>query len=138
MNPSLTPIVLSNTSKKSTFSPAVRVGDLLFISGMTAVNDEHQIVGEDIVEQARFIYQKMDKVLRAAGLGFDSVIETHEYVTTLKDYDKTAEVRREVFNNGPYPAATGVQVAGLVRPGALIEISAIAYAGAEKGLAIAG
>ncbi|MCJ9708959.1 RidA family protein, partial [Bordetella hinzii] len=39
------------------------------------------------------------------------------------------DVRREVFGEGPYPAATGVLVSGLVRPGALIEIRAIAYLG---------
>jgi TctA family transporter len=49
--------------------------------------------------------------------------------TTLDGYAKTASVRRKVFGDGPYPAATGVQVAGLIRPGALIEIKATALIG---------
>ena len=52
-------------------------------------------------------------------------MQTTEYVTTTENYGKTAEVRREFFK-GRFPTATGVIVAGLLREGALIEISAIA------------
>ena len=77
--------------------------------------------------QARYIYmEKMLPLLRAAGLDFGDVVETVDYVTTFDGYEKTAQVRREVFGGAPFPAATGVQVAGLIRRGALIEIRAIA------------
>ena len=109
-----------------TFSPAVRAGDLLFISGTTAGDETGAIVGPgDIVAQTRYIYEKIGRILRAAGAGFEHVVETTEYVTTTEGYAKTAAVRRELFTP-PYPAATGVIVAGLLREGALIEISAIA------------
>ena len=52
-------------------------------------------------------------------------METTEYITTTENYRGTADVRRAIFRP-PYPTATGVIVAGLLRPGALIEISAIA------------
>ena len=52
-------------------------------------------------------------------------MQTTEYVTSTENYKGTAQVRREVFK-GPYPTATGVIVAGLLRPEALIEISAVA------------
>ena len=55
-----------------------------------------------------------------------NVVETTDYYTDQRDYDKTAAVRRKVFGGAPYPAATGVRVAGLIRPGALIEIKAVA------------
>ena len=67
----------------------------------------------------------MAKLLAAAGGGFEHVVATTEYVTTTDDYRRTADVRREVFRP-PYPAATGVVVAGLLREGVLIEISAVA------------
>jgi len=109
-----------------TFSPAVRVGNLLFISGTTAADQAGAIVGPgDIVAQTRFIYQKFADILKAAGAGFEHVVETTEYITTTERYAETAAVRREFFSP-PYPAATGVIVAGLLREGALIEISAIA------------
>ena len=109
-----------------TFSPAVRAGTLLFVSGTTATDETGAIVGPgDIVAQTRHIYAKIGRVLEAAGAGFEHVVETTEYVTTTEGYAGTAAVRREVFRP-PYPAATGVIVAGLLRPGALIEISAVA------------
>jgi enamine deaminase RidA (YjgF/YER057c/UK114 family) len=109
-----------------TFSPAVRAGNLLFISGMTAGDEQGQIVGPgDIVAQTRYIFEKFGRLLEAAGGGFEHIVQTTEYVTTTENYGKTAEVRREFFK-GRYPAATGVIVAGLLRDGALIEISAVA------------
>ena len=119
-------------SDKFTFSPAVRAGNLLFISGMTASDRSGRIVGEnDIVRQTEYIYEKMAAVLAAAGADFSNVVETTEYYTDQRDYDKTAAVRRTVFGGPPYPAATGVRVAGLIRPGALIEIKAVAVLGAR-------
>lgn len=117
----------SGWSDKFTFSPAVRVGNLLFISGMTASDPKGRLVGEnDIVRQTEYIFEKMAAVLAAAGADFSHVVETTDYFTDLTDYGKTAEVRRKVFGGPPYPAATGVRVAGLIRPGALIEIKAVA------------
>ena len=103
-----------------TFSPAVRAGNLLFISG------SGQIVGPgNIVGQTRYIFQKFERLLKAAGAGFEHVVQTTEYITTTENYRKTADVRREFFK-GPFPTATGVIVKGLLREGALIEISAVA------------
>ena len=109
-----------------TFSPAVRAGNLLFISGMTAGDESGRIVGPgDIVAQTRYIFEKLAALLAAAGGGFEDIVQTTEYVTTTENYGKTAAVRREFFK-GRFPTATGVIVAGLLREGALIEISAVA------------
>jgi len=112
--------------ERYTFSPAVRVGNLLFISGTTAGDESGAIVGPgDIVAQTRYIYEKLRSILKMAGAGFEHVVQTTDYVTTTENYAGTAAVRREVFR-APFPTATGVIVAGLLREGALIEISAIA------------
>lgn len=112
--------------KRYTFSPAVRVGNLLFISGTTATDENNKIVGPgDIVAQTRQIFKKFDKLLISVGASFDNIVQTTEYITTMEGYRKTAEVRREFFRN-VFPAATGVLVSGLLRKEALIEISAIA------------
>jgi aminoacrylate peracid reductase len=112
---------------KITFSPAVRAGNLLFISGTTAVDENLNIVGEgDIVAQTRFIFEKFARLLNEAGATFDNIVETTEYFLTMDDYRRTADVRREFFKGPPYPAATGVLVAGLIRKEALIEIKATA------------
>jgi len=112
--------------ERYTFSPAVRAGHLLFISGTTAGDETGAVVGPgDIVAQTRYIYRKLARILEAAGAGFEHVVQTTEYITTTENYAKTAAVRREFFR-APFPTATGVIVEGLLREGALIEISAIA------------
>jgi aminoacrylate peracid reductase len=113
--------------ERYTFSPALRVGNLLFISGTTSTDETGKLVGPgDIVAQARYIYRKFAALLAAAGASLRDVVETTEYITTTENYRNTADVRREVFPGPPYPAATGVIVKGLLREDALIEISAIA------------
>ena len=112
--------------ERYTFSPGLRAGNLVFISGTTAVDDRGQLVGAgDVVAQTRYIYLKFASLLEAAGAGLEHVVQTTEYITTTENYRATAGVRREFFRP-PYPTATGVIVAGLLREGALIEISAVA------------
>jgi enamine deaminase RidA (YjgF/YER057c/UK114 family) len=109
-----------------TFSPAVRAGNLLLISGTTATDDDGGLVAPgDIAGQARHIFVKFERLLKAAGAGFEHVVQTTDYITTTENYHRTADVRREFFK-GHYPTATGVIVKGLLREGALLEISAMA------------
>jgi enamine deaminase RidA (YjgF/YER057c/UK114 family) len=110
-----------------TFSPATRVGNLVFLSGTTGTDDEGNIVGPgDIVAQTRRIFEKFALILQSAGGNLSNIVETTDYVLSLDEYRKTAALRRELFNGPPWPAATGVVVAGLIREGALIEIKGIA------------
>jgi aminoacrylate peracid reductase len=119
-------------STRYTFSPAVRKGNLLFISGLTATDDKGNIVGQgDIVIQTRQIFEKIKKILEAAGGSFDDIVKTVDYITTTEGYRGTADVRREYFRSG-FPAATGIVVKELLRPDALIEIDAIAVLDDEK------
>ena len=93
---------------------------------MTAGDAEGGIEGPgDIAGQAEIILKRMGEILAAAGCGYAEVVSTHDYVTTTEGYRETAAVRRRYFAD-PFPAATGVIVAGLLRPGALIEIDAVA------------
>jgi enamine deaminase RidA (YjgF/YER057c/UK114 family) len=110
-----------------TFSPATRVGNLVFLSGTTGTDDEGNIVGPgDIVAQTRRIFEKFALILQSVGGDLSNIVETTDYVLSLDEYRKTAALRRELFKGPPWPAATGVVVAGLVREGALIEIKGIA------------
>ena len=116
--------------KSFTFSPAVRAGNLVFLSGTTATDDKGHIVGiGDIAAQTRHIFTKFAAVLESVGGSLANIVETTDYVLSLDGYDKTAEVRRELFKGPPWPAATGVVVSALVRKDALIEIKGIAVLG---------
>jgi aminoacrylate peracid reductase len=116
-----------NWPARFTFSPAVRVGNLVFLSGTTGTDDRGNVVGPgDIVAQTRRIFEKFSLILHSVGGSLDNIVETTDYVLSLDDYKRTAALRREIFKGPPWPAATGVVVSGLVREGALIEIKGIA------------
>ena len=115
--------------KRLTFAPAVRKGNILFISGQNAskvdpVTGERVIMG-DIVQQAMVIYEKIKAILDAAGASFDDVVQTTDYIISMKNYAGTAKVRRQYFG-GSFPAATGIIVKSLMGKGALIEVDAMA------------
>ena len=110
----------------------VKVGDLLFLSGIVAVDEDGKIVGNgDLQAQARQIFTNMRRVLGLVGCDLTSVVRLTTYIaTSLAEPAVTHrywDVRREFFGNHR-PATTGVQVAGLASPDMLIEVDAIAYA----------
>ena len=115
--------------KPLTYSPGVRKGDFVFVSGLTATNDEGKLVHPgDIVEQTRVIYRKIEGILRSFDAELSNIVDTLEFFIPDPRYKETADVRREIFGSGSYPASTGIPVQSLIRKGALIEIKVIAYA----------
>ena len=73
-----------------TFAPAVRKGNMLFISGqdgsqLDPVTGKLTIKG-DIVEQTKVIYEKLKTILEAAGASFDDLVCTTDYITTIDNY----------------------------------------------------
>ena len=68
----------------------------MFLSGTTATDDRGRIVGVgDIAEQTRQIFRKFAIVLDSVGGSLANIVETTDYVLSLDDYAKTAEVRRD-------------------------------------------
>ena len=115
--------------EKLTYSPAVRVGDALFLSGQAALDPATQraVHEGDIVAQAEFVYGNVLEVVKAAGGDPSSLVRTVEYVTEagLAGYRGTAAVRAGLLT-APYPASTGVVCAGLLRPEFELEVDALA------------
>lgn len=114
-------------ASRVTYAPAVKKGNMIFLSGVTANERETGgFVGEgDIIAQTRQIFRNIREILAEAGATMDDVVMTTDYFTTLEGYRGTADIRREYFGDS-FPAATGVQVVRLVNPKALIEIDVIA------------
>lgn len=111
--------------RRYTYVPALRMGNMIWISGTTATDDQNNVVGSDIVEQTRYIFQRFEELLNELGGTCQDIVETTDYFITTDRYKDTAAVRKEIFGDRK-PTSTGVMVAGLLRPGALIEISATA------------
>jgi len=111
------------------YSQAVRVGDLVFLSGQIPLDPATgQIVVGDSAEQTRRVMENLGAVLRAAGVSFSEVVRSTIYLVDLGQFAKVNEVYESYFPTEP-PARATVQVAALPR-GASVEIDMIAYAGA--------
>lgn len=113
-------------SERYTYVPALRVGNTVWISGTTGTDETGQITDPgNIVEQTRVIFRKFENLLQSIGSGCEDIVSTTDFFTSTENYKLTGAVRREFFR-GNRPASTGVLVSGLLRTGAVIEISAVA------------
>jgi 2-iminobutanoate/2-iminopropanoate deaminase len=105
-----------------------RVGDLLFISGQAAIDDQGRIVGPgDFDAQAKQAFANLERALRAGGSSLRNVIKVTIFLTDMSYFDRIVELRGRYFSP-PYPADTIVEVSSLYSKDAMIEIEAIALA----------
>ena len=110
----------------SHYADAVRAGDLLFVSGCVPVDGDGNLVGgDDVVAQARRVFENIGSVLAAAGAGPPDVVKVTLFLTDVDDRPKVNPVRQEFFGD-TRPASTLVEVSRLAIPGAKIEVEAIA------------
>ena len=117
------------------YSQATRIGHLVFCSGQIPLDpNTGQIVAGDIKEQTRRVMDNITAVLRAEGLGFEDIVKTTIFLTSLGDFQIVNELYGSYFNSDP-PARSTVQVSGLPK-GANLEIEVIAAARHEGSKAI--
>lgn len=120
-------VVPDGAPSAAPFSPAVLASGarVLFVSGQLGEDDEGALVSEDAGEQAAQALRNVDRILAAAGATKQDVSKLTIYLTDLADREAVARARTAYF--GSYkPASTGLVVAGLVIPGAKVEIEATA------------
>ncbi|MGQ0569204.1 MAG: RidA family protein [Armatimonadota bacterium] len=110
------------------YSQAVRVGNLLFVSGQVAVNEDGETVGvDDARAQVEQIYKNLRAEVEAGGSEFGLIAKMTIYATSLDYLAATREVRHQVFGPlGRYPASTFLVISSLAKPEYLVEIEAIA------------
>lgn len=89
------------------FSPVVRVGDLVLVSGQASVDATGKIVTDTFEGEFRRSIENMRKVLEAAGCGLQDVVQTRNYVRDPADVPRYNELYREYFS-APYPARTTI------------------------------
>jgi len=109
----------------SHYTDAVRANDLLFVSGVIALDESGRLVGDDVVEQTRQVFANIEAVLGAAGATFADVVKVTIFLTDVDDRARINPVRQEVFGEAR-PASTLVEVSRLAVPGAKVEVEAIA------------
>lgn len=110
----------------SHYTDAVRAGDLLFVSGLVAVDADGNLVGgDDVVAQARQVFDNLRQTLAAAGCSFGDVVKVTLFLTDVSDRSRINSVRQEHFG-ASRPASTLVEVSALAVPGAKVEVEAVA------------
>jgi len=108
------------------YSRAVKVGNVIEVTGTVASGEDGKVVGaDDAYEQTKYIYQKIETVLRRGGAGMKDVIRVRMFVTDISRWQEYGRAHSEFFKEIK-PCNTMVEVKALIEPEYLIEIEATA------------
>ena len=120
---------------------AKRVGDLIFVSGVSSRRHDNAHRGVttsagghtelDIAEQARGVLENIDRILQEAGASIDDVVDVTVFLVDMDDYGGFNDVYNEYFDAQSGPTRTTVAVAELPHPNLLVELKVVAHSPAD-------
>jgi len=114
------------------YSRALRIGNIVEVSGTVAVDETGHIVGKNNpYEQTRFVLTKIKNALEEAGAALEDVIRTRIYVSDIKNWEPIGRAHGEFFNKIK-PASTLFEVSTLIGIDYLVEIEASAIIDSKK------
>ena len=126
MNPKVTfPINPDTPVSHLPFSPVVRVGDLVFVSGQASVDATGKIISDTFEGEFRRSVENLRKVLQTAGCDLNDVIQTRNYVRDAAEFPLYNQLYREYFS-APFPTRT--TITNCLPPALRYEIECIAVA----------
>ena len=119
------PVPAGVSSSPLPFSPATKVGNLIFVSGQASTNERGEIVSDAFENEFRRTMENLRRILRACGSDLDKVAQVRSYVKDAADLPLYNKLYRDYFKP-PFPARTTItNCLGKV----LFEIDVIAVAG---------
>jgi enamine deaminase RidA (YjgF/YER057c/UK114 family) len=104
---------------------AVGPGRLIYIAGQLGLNRDNRLVG-DFRAQAEQTFVNLKNALAAVGAGFEHVVKLNNYLIDISDLAIFREVRDRFIDTAAPPASTTIAISALARPGALLEVEAVA------------
>lgn len=115
----------------SPLSPAILVGNTLYLSGATGGNPKTgQLVSGGFEAEMRQLMSNLQTVLKAADMDLTSVVAVTAYLADMSDYNRFNEIYREYFKVEPLPTRSAVAVKELARA-AMIELTMTAVRTSE-------
>lgn len=105
------------------YSQAVVVGNLVFISGQIALNASGEFLSHNIEQQIHQVFNNLTAVCEAANASLENIVKLTVYLTDLGDFNSVNTIMSEYIQE-PYPARAAVEVSALPR-GAAVEMDAI-------------
>jgi 2-iminobutanoate/2-iminopropanoate deaminase len=106
------------------YSPALQIGNLLFVSGQTPEKPgTDELVVGGIREQTKQVMENINNIISAAGCSMEHVVKVNTHLLDISDFDDFNDVYRSYFKE-PFPARTTVQ--SVIPGGSLIEVDVIA------------
>lgn len=110
------------------YSQAVKAGDWLFASGQIAIDPSTgSLITSGVEDEARQVMKNIAAVLSAADMGFEHVVKTSIFLSSMDDFGKVNAIYGEHFSEAP-PARETVAVKTLPKS-VNVEISVTAYSG---------
>jgi aminoacrylate peracid reductase len=124
-------VIRAGPDFKLPFSPAVKAGNFIYVSGTLATDDSGQVVSGGVKAQTKQVLENISKILQAGGSGLEDAASANVYLRNIADFQAMNEVYQAYWPKDP-PARTTIS-GSLVRPDALVEISMVAVAkGGER------
>ena len=108
------------------YSRAVKVGNIIEVTGTVASGDDGKVIGkDDAYSQTKYVYEKIAAVLLRAGATLKDVVRVRMFVTDISKWQEYGKAHSEFFRDIK-PCNTMVEVSALIEPDYLIEIEATA------------
>jgi enamine deaminase RidA (YjgF/YER057c/UK114 family) len=108
------------------FTNCVRYKDVLYLSGISALDPLGQVIGSDIATQTIQTYRNIEQVLRAGGSDLDNILQMASFVVDLANNGQGyVEARKKILTQPTYTSAT-IGISALMVPGLLLEVQCIA------------
>jgi 2-iminobutanoate/2-iminopropanoate deaminase len=98
---------------------------MIFVTGQIPIDHDGNLVSDDVAQQARFVFERVQAILEAAGASMADVVKAQIFLTDVKDFTVVSPIRNEFFGQSE-PVSTLVEVSALVREGCKVEVEVIA------------
>ena len=110
------------------FTNCVRLGDTLYLSGISALDEQGKVIGDGIESQTVQTYRNIGQVLRAGGSSLEQILQMTSFVVDLgRNGAGYVSARKKILTKPTYTSAT-IGVSALMVPGLLLEVQCIAEA----------